>query len=172
MSATDKIFSEFKALGVATLFFAIWIGSLVVLKKLVLAEYEVEYRGLSAALVGALILAKVVLIFEHVSLGSWVRRQPAWVGVLLRTLLYSFGVFVVILLEKSFEGRHEHGGFLESMSALFAETNLAHVLANTLCITGALLSFNVILVIREHLGPGNLMRLFILPRTKKAEVSA
>ena len=166
MSATDKILSELKELGVATLYFAIWIGALVLLKKLILAEYSVPFTGLSTALVGALILAKVVLILEIVPRGDWVSRQPVWVDVILRTLLYSFGVFVVILLEKSFEGRHEHGGFLESMSALFTESNLAHVLANTLCIAGALLSFNVMLVIREHLGPGGLMRLFILPRTK------
>lgn len=167
MSATDKIISELKELGVATLYFAIWIGALVLLKKLILTEYSIAFTGLSKALVGALILAKVVLILEMLPHGDWISRQPVWVDVLLRTLLYSFGVFVVILLEKSFEGRHEHGGFLESMSALFTETNLAHVLANTLCIAGALLSFNVMMVIREHLGPGNLMRFFILPRTKR-----
>ena len=172
MSATDKLLSELRELGMATLYFATWIGALVLIKKLILAEYSVAFTGLSTALVGALILAKVVLILDMVPHGDWVSRQPVWVDVLLRTLLYSFGVFVVILLEKSFEGRHEHGGFLESMSALFAETNLAHVLANTLCITGALLSFNVMMVVREHLGPGNLMRLFVLPRTKEAEVSA
>lgn len=172
MSATDNILSELKELGGATLYFATWMGALVLLKKLILAEYSVAFTGLSSALVGALILAKVVLILERVRFGNWVGRHAVWVDVLMRTLLYSFGVFVVVVLEKSFEGRHEHGGFLESMSALFVESNLAHVLANTLCITGALLSFNVILVVRAHLGPGNLVGLFLLPRKEKGKQSA
>jgi hypothetical protein len=172
MSVTDKIRSELKALGAAALYFAIWMGALVVLKKLILAEYEIEYKGLSAALVGALILAKVVLILEHVPFGVWVRSQPAWVDVMLRTLLYTFGVFIVLLLEKSFEGRHEYGGVSESMSALFNGAHPYHIHANTVCLAGALLSFNALSVIRDHLGPGGLKRLFMSKPPVKAEVSS
>lgn len=48
MSAAHKVAEEVRALGVAALYFALWIGALVVLKKLTLAEYDVEYRGLAA----------------------------------------------------------------------------------------------------------------------------
>ena len=57
---------------------------IVLLKYLVLAEYQVAFHGLSVALVGALVLAKVVLVLEHVALGQWVRARPAWVDVVLR----------------------------------------------------------------------------------------
>ena len=82
-----------------------------------LAEYQIEFRHYSMALVGALILAKVVLLLEHVSLGAWVRVQPAWVDIALRTVLYSIGVLVVMTLEKGFEGRHEHGSFGNAVGA-------------------------------------------------------
>jgi hypothetical protein len=88
----QKLKHEVKALGLAALFFGCWIAALLVLKQLLLAEYRIEFHGISLALVGALILSKVVLVLDHVSLGGWVRAQPAWVDVVLRTAMYAIGV--------------------------------------------------------------------------------
>jgi drug/metabolite transporter (DMT)-like permease len=84
-----------------------WIGVLVALKGLVLAEYRIEFHGLSVALVGALVLAKVALVLE---LGASIRTRPTLVDVVLRTALYAVGVLVGLVLEKPLEARHAHGG--------------------------------------------------------------
>ena len=107
-----------KAIFWTTLYFFIWIGSLVLLKTLLLEEYQIEFYGFSIIVVGALIAAKVVLILENVPLGSWAKRQPAIAEVIFRTMLYLAGVFVVMILEKSFEARHEYGGFINAMKSL------------------------------------------------------
>jgi len=163
MTTKQKLAHELKAVGLAALYFGVWLGSLVLLKRLVLEEYQIEFGGLSMVLMGALILSKVVLILEHVSLGSWVRRQPAWMEVLLRTALYVAGVVVVLLLEKGFEGRHEHGGFGASLMAVFQGAKLQHILANTICVTGALLLWNLSSVVVRHLGRGALLRMLRVP---------
>lgn len=163
MSAMQKLKEELRSLAVAMLYFGAWIGGLLLLKTLVLAEYHVEFRQWSAILVGALVLGKVVLILEHVPLGSWVERQPAWVDVVLRTLLYSAGVLVILLLEKGIEGRHEHGGFGPAVRAVFQGADAPHVLANTIVMSGALLGYNALSVVRRHLGPGGLLHLFLIP---------
>ncbi len=163
MSFAAKLKHELKAMAVAALYFGGWIAVLLVIKSLVLAEYHIEFRNYSMAIVGALILSKVVLILEHVPLGSWVRSQPAWVDVALRTALYSVGVVVVMVLEKGLEGRHEHGGFGGAVQAAVRSTDSYHVWANVLCITGALFFYNVLTVIRHHLGQGGLARLFLSP---------
>ncbi len=163
MSIQKKMTGEIKAVGLATLYFAVWIGVLAVLKELILAEYRIEFRGLSMALVGALILAKVVLVLEHVSLGSWVRKQPAWVDVLLRTVLYSVGVAVVLALEKGFEARHEYGSFVEALQQLFLQADVYHVWANTIALSGALIGYNALSVVRRRLGEGGLIRMFASP---------
>jgi len=119
MSLQQKLKHELKAVGVAALFFGTWIAALLVLKDLLLNEYHIAFHGWSVALVGALILSKVVLVLEHVSLGAWVQARPAWVDLVLRTALYAFGVFVVLVFEKAFEGRHEHGGFAGALTAGF-----------------------------------------------------
>lgn len=172
MSISGKIRNELKAVALTTLYFVVWLGALALLKKLILAEYEIEFGGLSVTLVGALILAKVVLILEHVPLGVWVRGQPAWIDVVLRTAMYAAGVFIVMVLERSFEGRNEHGGLSASIFALFNGVKLFHVLAETIVISGALLSFNALSVIREHLGPGGLKHLFMSPIRERVEGTA
>jgi hypothetical protein len=171
MSLQQKLKHELKAVGVAALYFGSWIAALVVLKQLVLAEYQIAFHGLSLALVGALVLSKVVLILEHVSLGAWIRTQPAWVDVVLRTALYSFGVAVVLVLEKGFEARHEHGGFGPAVAALLQKRDIHHVWVNTICLSGALFGYNLLSVVRRHLGEKGLRRMFLspLPTTSKVE---
>jgi hypothetical protein len=159
----QKLIHEVKAMMAAALYFGFWITSLVVLKQLILKEYQIEFNGMSKALVGTLILSKVVLVLEHVSLGTWVRARPAWVDVLFRTVIYAIGVVAVLLLEKTFEGRHEYGGFGLSLMAVFRHVDVNHVWANAICLSGALLGYNLLAVIRRRLGNGGLRRLFLTP---------
>jgi hypothetical protein len=105
----------------------------------------------AVALAGALVLAKVVLVLEHVPLGAWVRTRPALLDVILRTALYALGVLVVLLLEKAVEGRHEHSGFGPSLVAVFQHAEVHQVWVNTICLSGALLGYNVLSVVRGHL---------------------
>jgi hypothetical protein len=163
MAAHQKLKHELEELGLAGLYFFLWIGLLVAIKKLVLAEYQIEFTGLSAALIGALVLAKVVLILEHVPLGPLTRNRPAWVEVVVRTVLYTAGVVVVLLLEKGFEGRHEYGGFIAALKSLFQGADIDHVWGNAICISGALLGYNALSVIRRHLGDGGLLAIFREP---------
>jgi hypothetical protein len=163
MSFAAKLKEEIRAVVIATLYFGCWILALMVVKWLVLAEYEIAFRGWSMALVGALVLAKVVLVLEHVSLGGWVRKQPAWVGVVLRTAFYTLGVALVLILEKGFEGRHAAGGFGPAVQHLFKQADIYHVWANVICIAGALLGYNAIMVVRRHLGNRELFRIFLVP---------
>jgi hypothetical protein len=164
MSIMKKLKEEIQAVALLTLYFGVWIGTLVLLKTLILAEYQIEFHGLSAALLGVLILAKVVLVLEHVSFpGAWVQKQPALVDVILRTILYMIGVFVVVLIEKSFEGRHAHDGFFPSMLSVFATAEGYKAMANVICITGALLFYNVFSTLKRVFGAGSLMQAFLKP---------
>ncbi len=158
-----RLAHEARLIVVTALYFGCWLAALVVIKKLVLEDYDIAFDGLSKALIGALILSKVVLVLERVSLGPWVRLQPAWIGVVLRTLLYSLGVVVVLVLEKGFDGRHEHGGFIASLRTVFEHVDIYQVWLNAISISGALLVYNILAVIRRHLGKGGLARLFLQP---------
>jgi len=171
MSLKQKLVHELKSVGYATLYFACWIGTLLLLKKLILADYDIQFHHMGAALVGALVLSKVVLVLEKVPLGSWTQRAPAWVGVVARTTLYGVGVAIVLLLEKAIEGRHEHGGFAGSVANVLQHKDINHVWANLICISGALLVFNAMAILRLHLGEGGISRIFLTPPPLENESS-
>lgn len=171
MSVQQKLQDELKELGLVSLYFGSWITALITLKHLVLDEYNIDTYGYSMAIVGTLILAKVVLILEHVSFGNWIRSRPAWVDVLLRTALYSAGVVVVLVLERGIEGRHEHGGFVGAVKAAFQSTDADHIWANAICVSGALLGYNALSVLRRYLGEKHLYKLFLVPLPPTSEHS-
>jgi len=163
MSITQKLKHEVAAVMWLTFYFGCWLGVFALIKYLLLAEYQIVFSGLSVAMVGALVLAKVVLVLEYVPLGKWIQTKPAWVDVLLRTTLYVFGVFIVLLIEKGFEGRHQHDGFVSALSAAFQHADMNHVWLNILCMSAALLSYNMLSVARKRLGKGALLQLFLTP---------
>ena len=163
MSLKQRLNEEIKAVGIAVLYFRCWIAALLLLKSLVLAEYKIAFHGWSVTVVGALVLSKVVLVLEHVSLGACVRDRAAGVEVVLRTAMYALGVAVVLALEKGFEGRHEYGGFGPALRQLLQQADIHHVWANTIVLSGALLVYNALTVVRRHLGKRGLIRMFLSP---------
>jgi hypothetical protein len=157
---------ELRAVGLYTLFFGAWFSAFMLLKVLILEEYQIRFSGLSAVFIGALVLAKVALLLEHVSLGGWIAQRPAWVEIAVRTALYALGVLVVLLLEKAFEVRHEAGGVLRALAGILRHEDIPHVIANAIVATGALLVFNVFSLIRKRLGSGALLGLMRAPAGK------
>ena len=172
MTLAQKLTDEIRGVALTTLYFAVWIGVLIALKTLILAEYRIEFVGLSKIVIGALILAKVVLVLQHVPLAGLTRRRPAWIDTLLRTALYSLGLFVVLLVEHAYEGRDLHGGFGPSLVSLFHEADIPHVWANTIALGGALLVYNCTQVVKLRLGTGGLARLFLSPLPEASRADA
>ncbi len=166
MSVAGKLKHELKALVLAWVYFAVWFGFLIALKKLALEEYHIAFKGLSIALVSALILAKVILLMEPIPLGGWVEKRSAWVDVVLRTVLYTAGVVVVMVLEKGLEGRHEYGGFAASVRAQAHEASAQHIAINSLCVIVALLVYNAFSVVQKNLGARALAGFFLRPLPK------
>jgi hypothetical protein len=163
MSFAERLKEEVRLVGLTTLFFAVCFLSLMGFKALILAEYRIAFFDISAALIGALIVAKVVLILENVPLGIWIERHSAIVHVAARTVLYGIGVFVVLLLEKAFEARHEYGGFANAIAQVFDHRDIRHVWANGTGVTAAILAFNILFVLRRHIGERGLLAMFAAP---------
>jgi hypothetical protein len=171
MSTREKLRHELKALVMITLYFAAWFGLVIFLKKLLLAQYDIQFNGMALAFLGAVLLAKVVLLMEHFPVESWVPNHPVAVAVILRTLIYGAGVLVALTMEKAFEARHEYGGFARALIRVYQHPEYPHVLFNTICVGLSLLVFNVISVLRRHFGKNGLSKLFFGRPEKKPEES-
>ncbi len=167
MSWKEKLKNELKSVGIATAYFLFCFGTLMLIKFLLLKEYQIEFSGVSMMVIGALTIAKVLLIMEHIPLGKWVNKQPAYLEILMRTVLYSFGVLVVMILEKGFEGRHEYGSFGSSLQQVFNDVDIYHVWVNTIVVFGTLLGYNLISYISNQLGKGTLLRMLFSSPSKQ-----
>jgi signal transduction histidine kinase len=159
----QRLKKEIEAVALTTLYFLVWLGALVLIKKLILDQYQIQFRGVTVALFGALVIAKVVLVLEYVPLGRWISRHAVLVDIVLRTLLYTLGVAIVMLLEKAFEVRHEAGGFGAALVHVFDHRDVAHVWANVIGVGGALLVFNVLSVLRRQVAGRKLVPFFLKP---------
>ena len=155
-----KVLHEIIVIARTATYFAVFFLFMIVMKKLTLKDYQIEFTGLSQALIGALIMSKVILLMQLISLGSWVQRQPPIVDTLLRTLLYSLGVLVVVILEKAFEARHEVEGFSNAIAYVLDRRDVYHVWANTLGATASIFFFNVFAVVQRLLVKNGTYKLF------------
>jgi len=169
MSWKEKLKEEFISLGITMTYFALWFAFMITMKMLLLREYNVEVYGLSWAFIGALIVAKVILIVDHIPLGSWIKKQPGIVDILFRTLLYSLGIILILILEKAFEARTEAGGFFAAIPYLFKQANANHIYVNSIAVIFSLLGFNFLTLIVKNLGKGGLKKILLSPPPRQVK---
>jgi hypothetical protein len=172
MSVINNIFKEIKTIFRTAAYFATVFLLMMVMKKLDLKDYDIEFTGISQALIGALVLSKVVLLMGLISFGSWLRHQPSIVDICLRTLLYTLGVWIVIILEKLFERRHDAGGISESISYLFSHRDIYHVWATTIGSGVSIFIYNAFSVVQKLLGKHGLSKLFFHTSIEQLEHTA
>ena len=97
-----KLLDEIKSIARISSYFAIVFLLMMVMKKLYLEDYDIAFSGISQALIGALIMAKVIILVDLISFGEWLKRLPTIYDVVFRTIIYTLGVVIVIVLEKAF----------------------------------------------------------------------
>ena len=174
MKILKAILRELKKIIKTALFFAIAFLLMMVMKKLDLKDYDIEFSGISQVLIGALILSKVIILMGMISLGPWVQHQAPVIDIVLRTILYSMGVFIVVILEKGFEGRDKYGGFSKSVSYLISHRDIYHVWATTIGVSASIFIYNCYVVIQKQLGKNGISKLFFstpLNQLEKLQVS-
>ncbi len=169
MKILKKVLEEVKIILRTASYFAIVFILMMVMKKLYLKDYNIEFTGVSQAIIGALIMSKVVLLMELITLGQWVQRQPPIVDVVLRTLLYSAGVLVVVVLEKVFEKRHDTGSFGDHLSFILDHRDFYHVWATTIGVAGSLFVYNAFSIVQRLLGKHGLSKLFFHTTLNRVE---
>jgi hypothetical protein len=89
-----------------------------------------------------------------------VQRQPPVVDVILRTLLYTLGVLIVIVLEKAFEKRHEVHGFGNAISSVIYNRDIYHVWATTIGAASSIFIYNAFSIVQRKMGKHGLAKLF------------
>lgn len=157
-----KILKELKLIFQTALYFLAWFGFLMLIKVLLLHEYKIEFYNYSTAIVGALVVAKTVLILNNVPV-SGKATQAAFLVLLKRTFFFLAGVFIILVLEKTLESMKESGGFINALKNLPSSADRLHILVNTVCILGSLIFYNLWWLLKRHLGDQSFLSIMGAP---------
>ena len=102
MKFIEFITSEFREVSRVTLYFLCCFLLIIALKKLFLMQYQIEFYGLSSAVVGALIVGKVVVVLDHTRAGDRFRNHQGYINVIYKSTVYTLVVLLVGLGERLF----------------------------------------------------------------------
>jgi hypothetical protein len=171
MNILKPVIKEIKTVARVAAYFAVVFLMMMMMKKLYLRDYNIEFYGISKALIGALILSKVVILMEFILLGQWVQHRSAIVDITVRTLLYTVGVLVVLILENAFEKRHDAGSFGAAIPYTLSHRDIYHVWATILGSAYALFFYNAFSVLQRFMGKKGVAKLFFIKPPTQVENS-
>ncbi|MCE0498739.1 MAG: hypothetical protein LV481_12410 [Methylacidiphilales bacterium] len=167
MKTIQWLKKEVKELAVLFLYFAFYFGIFIALKKLILAHYHISFYGFGAAMVGALIAAKAVLVIESTPLSKPFHSSAPFLKILYDTLLFTALALVFLYLEKGLELAHKEGTFRLAFLTAGPGDDWYQFCAMVGWAGLSFLNYAVFAAISRHLGPGELWRLhFTAPRIK------
>jgi hypothetical protein len=150
---------EIRAIVTATLYFLAFFAVIVVLKDLMLEEYDVTTGTSVRVVLLALVTAKVVVLFERVSFG----RQIGLVEVLMRSVVYSLAAFLLLLLEHGLSERKEAGGFFAALAKASQHPDMPVIWATLICVALSFLFWTAFAVLRRGFGRERIVAAFLAP---------
>lgn len=133
---------------------------LLVLVKLVLAEFSIEVMALSNAVVGALLAAKAVLTLDATPLARSLERYRRIVAVAIKTFLYGVAGLLFGYAERFLDALHKLHGFAAAIEYVVGHANHYRLLAWTLGISIVFAHYFSFFEISRRMGEGALWSLF------------
>ncbi len=158
-SFKEKAMEEFRMFWVIAIYLALMLSAFAWYRRFVLSEAGVSYIHYGAAIIEALILAKVILIGQALGLGRRFERSRLIVSVLCKSLV--FGVFIALfgVLEHVVEGLVHHDSWAEIAHSVIS-AGRDEIFARTVMIIVALIPFFAFWETDRVLGDHKLFALF------------
>jgi hypothetical protein len=142
-------------------FFFIALMIILVLLKLLVAEYSIEFYAFGRAALGALIVGKVVLLMDWAVSGHQSpRRYPRALGLTFKTLLYGSVVAFFTVAERLWDDFRKTGSLAGGMDYFLAHANLDRILALVILITLLVGTYLVFEELSQAMGAGALYAFF------------
>jgi hypothetical protein len=165
MSLRLRLLDEIREIGVVSLYFFACYAVFLILKKLLLEQYHVSLYVFHAAIIGALVTAKVVVILEKTSFGSRFQGSRLAYHVIWRTLAYTGIVFIVTLAEQILDVYLDHGSVQAALRNLWSGKDFDHYLALNMSVGLSFLVYNTVSELDRRLGRGTVRRLLLSKAT-------
>jgi hypothetical protein len=116
---------EFRLVLPPTIFFFVGFNLILLTKRLILAEYLIQFTGFAIATVAALIVGKVVLVVDKLPFLRRFDNAPLAQPIIFKTVVYTFFVSIARLIEAFIHyvgegGAVGRGGFIEHQLGSFS----------------------------------------------------
>jgi len=159
MSLRSAVKNQLKQVGLVTLYFLFCFAIVLTLKKLFLAEHQIEFYALSLVVVSALIAGKAVVVLDHTSLGTrFDSSQCPGLAALYKTLVYTAMALLIVTAEKVFHAYRESGALASAVAEVWEHRNWSVILAKVLCVGFAFAGYHLFVATDRRLGKGTLWR--------------
>lgn len=147
-----------------TIFFLILFHLAAFTKALLLESYGITVVTASVATVGALIVAKAILIADKLPWTGRFAGNPLLVGAVWRTMLYALFCLAFRLIEELVPLIVKHGGVMLAFENYIDEVSWPHFWTLQIWLLIALALYAAVVELDMHLGAGSIRRAFLARR--------
>jgi hypothetical protein len=155
----EKAIEELKLFWVIAIYLAVMLSAFACYRRLVLSESGVSYFHYGAAVISALILAKVILIGQALHLGERFEASHLVVSALFKSAVFAVFVGVFALLEHLIEGL-VHRESWDQIAHGLVRVGRTEILARTLMAFVILIPFFAFWETDRVMGDHKLFKLF------------
>src|ERR1700722_5225511 len=122
---TRRLIGEFFEILPTVLFFFVTLMLILLLLKLFISQYSIEFYAFSKAAIGALILGKEFLLMDWAESRRHASAYPRAVVIAFKTLIYGLAVVALGIGERIIHSyRHQAGDFPDAVRMVIANANL------------------------------------------------
>lgn len=164
MSRLAALKHELIEVAYVTLYFFFCFSVMLILKKLLLAQYQVEVNAISTAAISALIVAKIVIVLDKTPAGKrFDARMALGAAALYKTLIYLLVTFLVLFLEKLFHAYREHGALIQALEAIWQQKDWNMMAGKLLWVGLTFFVYHLFAGLDRRLGEGKIRRMVFEP---------
>ena len=152
----------------AMLFFLFLFHLITLTKAVALDDYSITALRAVSATVGALIVAKAILVVEALPMSRlFSGRRVA--QVLWKTLLYSIVVLLFKVVEEAIPLVSKHGGLVSAATAMYNEVYWPLFVVIAIWIIAALFLYCLVSELVQAVGPDRVKEIFFGTRNKSSD---
>ncbi len=155
-----RVLALVREMAPVVLFFFLALAWILLMFKLFVAQYAIEYYAFTKAAIGALIIGKAVLLMEWAEARRRPSRLPRAMVVLFRTMLYGVAVIALGIGERIIHGTRETGSLREGFALMVANANLERFFGLVILISVMVGIYLMMEEISHAMGAGALRKLF------------